>query len=348
MRQQPKSRHLRYFRIACLFIGIIEATGALLWCWAGAGMYGSPLSSLLEMGSYKEVGFIVAIILAGPGFALWAGLTTRKLPCRAALMFCIGAAWSLILGARYQEMGLLIAAIVSLPMSVAAGFAFVLCKSEAAEETGTSSLDSASSKQRLFQFQLWHLMMLVTVLCVVSGLALAHANAARHRPPGCTPFLKKLKETQSVPGFVRKNKSALPSLVPIPAGSAYLSRLKFYGDHISHGNHGEMSVKAQFKLNQNFLPKEQRLASSQLIGRLKNEFEKQLIDEGSQILDIKVSKYESNSSFQDPPELQIRYRWRRIKGQLDARLDGPRSVEARNVEVEIEETPTPSLLRLSW
>ena len=49
-------------------------------------------------------------------------------------------------------------------------------------------------------------------------------------------------------------------------------------------------MKAQFKLDQDFLPKEQRLASNQLIDRLKNEFEKQLIDEGAQILDNEISK----------------------------------------------------------
>ncbi len=325
MCRHERSGHLRFFRIACLFIGIIEATGALLWSVAGAGMYGSPLSSLLEMGSYKEFGFIVTIILAGPGLALWAGLCTGKLPCRAALMFFIGAALSVILGARYQDMGLLLAAFIFLPMCLAGLFALLVCRSDAQEMTNSTSSDAATSKQRWVQFGLLQLMLFIAALCTVFGLAFAHAEAARVRPLIRTPFLERLMNNKFVPAFT-----------PLESGTALISRLHDRGGF----SDGVTMWQANFTLD---LPREQQLPLRQQIGRLRREFEDQLIVDGARILETTTSMGESDRSIDGVTELRINYRWSWIQGTLKTRL-----IKPNLVHVDIEESPVQSFLRLQW
>ena len=73
-----------------LVLGILELTGAVLWCIAGAGIYGSPLVGM----SGGELMKVLAFLLAGPVSVLPAAMLARYRPRLSGLWLIGGGLYS--------------------------------------------------------------------------------------------------------------------------------------------------------------------------------------------------------------------------------------------------------------
>jgi hypothetical protein len=67
-------------------LGILELIGAVLWCVAGAGIYGSPLAGL----DREELLKVSAFLLAGPLSVLPAVILARYHPMWGSLWLVVG------------------------------------------------------------------------------------------------------------------------------------------------------------------------------------------------------------------------------------------------------------------
>lgn len=98
----------------CLIFGTVEALGAALWCVAGAGIYGSPLTLMRG----REMAQIWAFLITGPFLALPAAIIVLWRPSRGAAWMISGGLVSGIVAIPFlnTDAHILPLALVSLPM----------------------------------------------------------------------------------------------------------------------------------------------------------------------------------------------------------------------------------------
>lgn len=109
--------HPQYVFTFCLILGFVEGLGAVLWCVAGAGMYGSPLPGL----SPRFLASVLAFLAAGPCSAFLASVLALSAPRGGAAWFLGGGLLSGLLAVPLlgTDAGVLPLALVSLPMAFA-------------------------------------------------------------------------------------------------------------------------------------------------------------------------------------------------------------------------------------
>jgi hypothetical protein len=104
-------------RTFCLIFGTVETFLGILWCLAGAGIYGSPLG--FEHG--LELAYLLGVLFTGPLSALPAAIVVLWKPRAGAIWLIVGAIASGILALASLTTGSHIAPIpgvFSLPMLV--------------------------------------------------------------------------------------------------------------------------------------------------------------------------------------------------------------------------------------
>jgi amino acid permease len=116
-------------RTFCLIFGVVEALGAALWCYAGAGIYGSPFSYL----SGAEAARVWAFLLTGPFSALPASVVVLWRPRWGGAFLIAGGLGSGALAVPFIRTGAGIVplAIASFPM-FAVGLSLLLASARAA------------------------------------------------------------------------------------------------------------------------------------------------------------------------------------------------------------------------
>ncbi len=85
-------------KYACSILGILVGLAALLWCLAGAGLYGSPLSIFHGC---REFYFIVAFLLLGPLLFLLSAFLVWWNPARTSQLLMVGGTTSAVCLGRY-------------------------------------------------------------------------------------------------------------------------------------------------------------------------------------------------------------------------------------------------------
>jgi hypothetical protein len=107
-------------RRSALVVGVLLAVGGALWCLAGAGIYGSPLTEMQG----EELTRVWAFLLIGPFSALPAAVLTRWYLKAGAAWFVFGGIGSACLAITFlfTDASVFPLLLVSLPMlAVGAG-----------------------------------------------------------------------------------------------------------------------------------------------------------------------------------------------------------------------------------
>ncbi len=147
-------------KYACSILGILVGLAALLWCLAGAGLYGALLSIFHGC---REFYFIVAFLLLGPLLFLLSAFLVWWNPARTSQLLMVGGTTSAVCLGRYTAMYPLTWLLMSIPLLMLLIGRTLAC---------STSADGTSTKKC---FSTRHLL----ILSVIIAAAAAHGVVGR-------------------------------------------------------------------------------------------------------------------------------------------------------------------------
>ena len=160
-------------KTACSVFGVLVGLAALLWCVAGAGIYGSPLAALYGC---REFNFLVAFLIFGPFLSLFAAVYVWFHPAGTSWLLLGGGAISSVVIGRY---------LISEPVAwllTLVPFTMLLIGQL------IRGASTAAGQRNSLHFSIRDLL----VLCSLIAVSIAHGQAAREQMAMPSPMIQAL------------------------------------------------------------------------------------------------------------------------------------------------------------